>query len=107
MLGIKQTLTKIINSMGKFGAVETLTFPFTATADGIVIAVNVPPNNTASYVYVSEDNNVHARIYSTGGITETLIFPVKKGCKYAISSSSNYSFSTGIRLYPFIGGGTA
>ena len=105
MLGIKETLTKIMNNMGKFGTVDTLSFPFTATKDGIVVAVVVPPNTTTSYTYISEDSTVHARGASGSGYNYTLVFPVKKGCKYAIAASSNSAFNNGVRLYPFVGGG--
>ena len=83
-----------------FGELETLTFPFTADKDGIVIAVISPPQNTASYVYIAENGGIHARGYSAGGTNYTMVFPVRKDKAYSISASSNYSFSNGVRFFP-------
>lgn len=86
------------------GGAETVTFPFTATKSGIFIAVVTPPNNTTSYVYITENDSVHARGYSTG-VNYTIVFPVVKGKTYKIASSANYNFSNGARVYPIMGGG--
>lgn len=113
MLNVKNALTKILGVFDKWmplfakplGDAETETFPFTATKSGVCCVVVVPPTSAVSYLYVTENGGVHARGYTTGGITYTLSFPVVKGNTYALSNSANYSITNGVRIYPIIGGG--
>lgn len=108
MLNDKKLFTKILTRIvSPVTGPETVTFPFTATMSGICIAVVAPPSGGASYVYVSEDGNIHERNSSAGGTTYTLVFPVIKGKAYAIPAASNYAFTGNVRIYPILGGGTS
>ena len=105
MLNIKKLFTKIVMRFAStVSGPETVSFPFTATKSGIGIAVVNPPQNTTSYVFITEDGVAHARMYSTG-VAYTLVFPVVKGKVYDIPTKSNYSFVGGVKLYPVMGGG--
>lgn len=105
MLNVKKLLTKITERFAKpIGDAETETFPFTATKSGVCCVVVVPPTSAVSYLYVTENGGVHARGYTTGGITYTLSFPVVKGKTYALAAASNYSITNGVRIYPILGG---
>ena len=84
-----------------FGNPGNVTFPFTATKDGFVIAVCTPANSSnVSYVYVTEDGAAHARFYGMSNQQGTLVFPVKVGRTYAEATASNITYNNGIRLYP-------
>lgn len=105
LLNTKKILTKITERFAKpIGDAETVTFPFTATKSGVCIVNVVPPNSAASYLYITENGGIHARGYTTGGVTYTLTFPVVKGKTYALSNSANYSIANGVRIYPILGG---
>ena len=99
---------KMLDIIGKFDDVETVTFPFTADADGIFLGIVTPPGTAVSYVYIKDntDNIAICRGSSTGSNQYTVVFPVVKGHEYRIDASSNYAFNSGARVFPFIGGGT-
>lgn len=84
-----------------FGNPESVTFPFTATKDGFVIAICTPPTSNVSYVYITEDGSPHARFYGMSNQQGTLVFPVKTGRTYAESNISNIAYTGGVRFYPF------
>ena len=102
--------TLLREAMARFatpvGEPETVTFPFTATKSGVCCVVVAPPTSAVSYLYVTENGGVHARGYTTGGVTYTLSFPVVKGKTYALAAASNYSITNGVRIYPVLGGGS-
>lgn len=91
--------TGVISKHG-FGEVQQVAFPFTATVDGIAIAVIVPPTSSTSYLYIFEDGNIHCRGCALNGTQYTVTFPVKKGRIYSVQSSSNVDYARGIRIYP-------
>ena len=84
-----------------FGNPERVTFPFTATKDGFVIAVCNSLTSSVSYVYITEDGLAHARFYGMSNQQGTLVFPVKTGRTYAESNISNITYIDGVRFYPF------
>ena len=94
--------TSIIKKLNGFGTPTTVTLPFTATADGIVVIIINPPAGADSYFYVSEDGSYHYEGSSRGGLAYTLVFPVKKGRKYANAAATNAAISRGVRFYPFV-----
>lgn len=105
MLNTKKLFTKILTRFAStVTGPETVTFPFTATKSGLCIAAVTPPSGGASYVYVSEDGNIHEKSSSAGGTSYTLIFPVIKGKVYAITAAANYAFTGNVRIYPIMGG---
>lgn len=86
-----------------WGEPQTISdFPFTASADGIVILIDTPPSSSSSsYLYINENGSAHARLYISAGLQGTMTFPVRKGSVYSINISSNVSYNNGIRFYPF------
>ena len=94
--------TSEIKQLNGFGTPTTVTLPFTATADGIVVIIVKPSTSADSYLYIKEDNSYHCEGASTGGTTYTLVFPVKKGRRYSNAAASNAVITNGVRLYPFV-----
>lgn len=94
--------TSEIKKLNGFGTPTTVTLPFTATVDGIVVIMVNPPSSTDSYYYIKEDGSYHCEGSSRGGLAYTLVFPVKKGRTYANTAASNAVITGGVRLYPFV-----
>ena len=94
--------TTEIKRFNGFGTPTTVTLPFTADVDGIVVIMINPPSSADSYFYIKEDNSYHCEGSSRGGLAYTLVFPVKKGRQYSLGDATNASISRGVRLYPFV-----
>lgn len=94
--------TSIIKKLNGFGTPTTVTLPYTASVDGIVVIMVNPPSSAQSYLYIKEDNSYHYEGSSAGGMAYTLVFPVKKGRTYSNAAASNAVIAGGVRLYPFV-----
>ena len=94
--------TSEIKQLNGFGTPTTVTLPFTATADGIVVIIVNPSSSADSYLYIKENNSYHYEGSSRGGLAYTLVFPVKKGRQYSIGDATNAAISRGVRFYPFV-----
>lgn len=92
-------VSSVIKKNG-WGTMTQVTFPFTPSSDGVVLAVVTPPNVATSYVYINENDNAYFRMASDQSRQYTLSFPVRKGKTYSISSSVNYAFNGGVRFLP-------
>lgn len=91
--------TSTIKKVG-FGSAQTInSFPFTAPADGIAIAIVSPPATGGSYLYITENGNNHVRASSYGGQGYSAVFPVKRGSTYAIYLSANINVAS-VTVYP-------
>lgn len=92
--------SNIKKTSGWNGAVETITLPYTATKDGLIKVLIVPPKSgSVSYIYINEDGDAHVRGYSTSG-SYTVIIPVTKGSTYTIGTSANINPNALYRFYP-------
>lgn len=94
--------TSTIKQFNGFGPRTTVTLPYTADVDGIIVIVIHPSSSADSYLYIKEGNSVHCEGSSRSGMAYTLVFPVKKGSTYTNANSSNAVITGGVRLYPFI-----
>lgn len=94
--------TSIIKKLNGFGTPTTVTLPYTADVDGIVVIMINPSTSADSYFYIKEDGSYHCEGSSRGGLAYTLVFPVKKGRTYANAAATNAAISRGVRLYPFV-----
>ena len=90
------------NSVNMFGNPTTVTLPYTATVDGIVVIIVNPSSSDDSYLYIKEGSSYHYEGSSRGGMAYTLVFPVKKGRTYSNAAASNAVITGGVRLYPFV-----
>lgn len=116
MLNAKKLLTKVLDTLsvilGGTATIEkgTISFPYTATKDGILtirIASTNAGQNTSSYAYFSIDETIVAGWsgHATGG-TNSVCFGVKKGEQVNMIGAQISSFN--YRLLPaLIGGGTS
>ena len=83
-----------------WGTPETITFPFTASKDGMVVGYVAAQSNAASYVFINEDGSSYARSSSYGGSGYGICFPARAGCAYTIALSSNIG-SSSFKFVPF------
>ena len=92
----------IIKQFNGFGTPTTVSLPYTADVDGIVVIIVNPPSSADSYLYIKENNSYHYEGSSRGGLAYTLVFPVKKGRTYSNAAATNAGIAGGVRLYPFV-----
>ena len=74
-----------------WGNYETVSFPFTPTADGVVTVDCYPADNQATMVVYIQDSEEHfvITIETTSGVRGTGSFPVKAGVTYTTTYSLN------------------
>lgn len=75
---------------------SSMSFPFTATADGIImVRANPTSGDNKAYVYISDNGNAALTLSNDAdGMLLTGVLPVIKSHSYAISYSSNVDLST-------------
>lgn len=87
---------------GAWGAVQSISFPFSPTKDGVVVGFVAPSSSSASYLYITDDGAAYVRGSSTAGSSFGFSFPAKAGHTYAISASSNIGSNSAYKFVPFV-----
>lgn len=85
--------------VAEWGEPQSITFPYTATKDGIIVVSVNPSSGNASYLIIDDSNGKRFANASTGGGQYNVVIPTKKGLTYTIVSSGNTR--TTDTFYPF------
>ena len=74
---------------GAWSATESVTLPFTAKKDGVLLVSARPDTSSVMYYYISDGTIFPIAISTTGGTRGAASCPIKRGVTYSLNSSSN------------------